>query len=78
MISLGTLIQGCKLEPLKIDPCIVYPDLSSCFAVPLNQPGKAEYDRAIDENNVCVTSDEYALLQKHYRDLMELCGDRCE
>lgn len=77
-ILFGTALQGCKLEPLQVDPCVVYPDKVSCIAFPLNQPGKAEYDRPIEGTNVCVTADEYAKVQKFYRDVLERCGDRCD
>lgn len=72
---------ACKLEPLKIDPCAVVSEFTSitiCHAVPINQPGKEEYDREIELGDICVTPDDYAKLQKSYRELMRLCGDRCK
>lgn len=73
------MLAGCKLKPLKIDPCAVWPDdISMCHAVPLNQPGKPEYDREIAPMDICVTPDEYAEIQKSYRELLRRCGDRCE
>lgn len=78
MISFATALQGCRLEPLKVDPCVIYPDLKSCFAVPLNQPGKPEYDRPLNPSDVCLTADEYVKLQQFSRDVLERCGDRCE
>ncbi len=70
---------GCKVPPLKIDPCAIYNDGSGlCHAVPLNQPDKAEYDRPVMAGDIAVTSDEYAALQKSYRELMRQCGDRCQ
>ena len=76
------LTVGCKLTPLKIDPCAVYPpdpsDTLYCRAVPINQPEKPEYDRTVNPGDICVSSDEYGELQKSYRDLMRRCGDRCK
>jgi cell wall-associated NlpC family hydrolase len=43
-----SFVVGCKVKPLKIDPCAVYPnDPRYCYAVPINQPGKDEYDRLV-------------------------------
>lgn len=79
---LGTLtLAGCKLEPLKIDPCAVVSEFTSiviCHAIPLNQPGKTEYDREIEYGDICVTPEDYAKIQKSYREIMRLCGDRCK
>ena len=73
------LMVGCKLTPLEIDPCGVYPDdLSECHAIPINQPDKKEYDRKIQPGDICVTYPEYGKLQKSYRDILDKCGDRCE
>ena len=70
---------GCKLTPLKIDPCMVWPDdITQCHAVPLNQPDRSEYDRFIKPMDVCVTANEYARTQKAYRELFKRCGDRCQ
>lgn len=49
-----------------------------CHAVPLNQPGKEEYDRPVNVSDVVVTADEYAEIQKSYREIMRRCGDRCQ
>lgn len=82
LISFAAItLQGCKLEPLKIDPCGVYVEpngVAFCHAVPLNQPGKLEYEREVKNADICVTSDEYAELQKSYRELFRRCGDRCK
>jgi hypothetical protein len=73
------MVAGCKLTPLKIDPCAVWPDdISNCYAVPLNQAGKLPYDRKINPGDICVTSDEYAKIQKSYREILKRCGDRCK
>jgi hypothetical protein len=54
------------------------PELKSCYAVPLNQPEKEEYERPIQAGDICVTPDEYAAIQKSYRELLKRCGDRCK
>lgn len=79
-LSLVVLTAGCKLKPLKIDPCGAYPHplFPLCLAVPLNQPQKPEYDREIKPSDICVTSDEYAQIQKYTRELIERCGDKCQ
>jgi hypothetical protein len=46
--------------------------------VPLNQPDKPEYDRPVQPGDIIVTPDEYAAIQKQYRELLRLCADRCE
>lgn len=72
-------VAGCKLTPLKIDPCAVWSTYPlQCHAVPINQPGKEEYERPLNLGDICVTSDEYAELQKSYREIMRRCGDRCQ
>jgi hypothetical protein len=53
------------------------PDLKTCYAVPINQPDKKEYEREIQPGDICVTPDEYAELQKNFRELLRRCGDRC-
>jgi hypothetical protein len=80
ILSAAVLLAGCKLEPLKIDPCALLPETETCYAVPINQPGRQEYVRPLNHNppDICVTSDEYARTQKAYRELMRLCGDRCK
>jgi len=72
------LLAGCKLDPIKIDPCSILPGGIDCYAIPLNQPDKEEYERPLNLGDVCVTSDEYAQLQKHFNRLMQKCGDRCK
>jgi hypothetical protein len=72
------LLAGCNLTPLKIDPCTIMPELATCYAVPLNQPEKPEYERPLNPGDICVTSDEYAAIQKSYRELLKRCGDRCK
>jgi type IV pilus biogenesis protein CpaD/CtpE len=74
----AVLLQGCKTPQLEVDPCGVYPDdRTTCHAVPLNEE-KPEYDRPIMGGDICVTLDEYAKIQKYYRDMMKRCGDRCK
>ncbi len=70
---------GCKLDPLKIDPCSVYSDplFPLCYAVPLNSQ-KQPYDRKVQSGDICVTSDEYAEIQKSYREILKRCGDKCQ
>jgi hypothetical protein len=73
------LTAGCRsFEQLAIDPCSIMPEMNICYAVPLNQPGKQEYERPLNVGDICVTQDEYAKIQKHYRELMKRCGDRCQ
>lgn len=77
------IVAGCKLDPLKIDPCTVLPKAlwgedPMCFAVPLNQDGKPEYDRAINPGDICVTPSEYQALQNSYREILKRCAERCE
>lgn len=72
------LVGGCSLTPLQIDPCVIWPDdLSMCRAIPLNQPEKPDYDRKLNHGDVCVTQDEYAKLQKSFREIMRRCGEKC-
>ncbi len=70
-------MAGCKLDHLKIDPCAIWGEFSMCHAVPLNQPEKPEYDRPLNDGDICVTSDEYAALQKSFREIMKRCGAEC-
>lgn len=72
------MLAGCKLEPLQIDPCAIMPELQTCYAIPLNQTGKPEYERPIAAGDICVGPDEYAKIQKSYREMMRLCGSRCK
>ncbi len=70
---------ACSVDPIKIDPCAVYvADPYKCHAVPINQPGKPDYDRYLNPGDICVTSDEYADLQKAYREILRRCGDNCK
>ncbi len=81
ILSVTPALAACKLPPLKIDPCAVWADEADrleCHAVPLNQPEKPEYDRLVIPSDICVTADDYAALQKHYREAIRLCGDRCK
>lgn len=59
--------------------CGVWPDdVKMAHCIPLNQPGKPEYDREVKAGDIIVTMSEYAELQKHYRELLLQCGDRCQ
>ena len=78
LLTVTILLAGCNLAPLKIDPCTILPGLTTCYAVPLNQPEKPEYERPLQGGDVCVTPDEYAAIQKSYRELPRRCGDRCK
>lgn len=79
ILSVVTLLTACKLDPLQIDPCSVFFDNSfECHAVPINQPGKPQYDRSLNNGDICVTSDEYAALQKSFREIMRHCGENCQ
>ncbi len=73
-------MAGCKLKPLAIDPCAVWVDelVITCHAIPLNQSEKPEYERDIKDGDVCVTGEEYAALQKQFREVMRRCGDECQ
>lgn len=84
---------GCEtaLKPLQIDPCNVLPGRQTCYAVPLNQPGKSEYERALrdgseDEDgdgkpdlnpDICVSVREFTEAKKREKELIRRCGDRC-
>lgn len=77
------ITAGCKLEPLKIDPCTVLPkslwgEDPTCFAVPLNQPDKPEYDRVVIPGDICVSSTEYQALQNSYREILDRCAEKCK
>jgi len=72
-----TLTAGCRLAPLEIDPCTIMPEVETCYAIPLNQSGKQEYERPLRPGDVCVTSEEYAEIQKRFRELLERCGEKC-
>jgi hypothetical protein len=73
------MVAGCNLAPLQVDPCAVWPDdITQCRAIPLNQPDKAPYDRPIGAGDICVLATEYSEIQKHYREVLRLCGDRCK
>lgn len=86
LISCAALTAGCSsIDPPKIDPCQAFwevsegkPPFLDAHCVPLNQPGKPEYDRPIAAEDVCVKSEEYAALQKFMRDVIRECGDRCK
>lgn len=67
LILLGVALQGCKLKALKVDPCAV-DEFMNCHAVPLNSP-KQEYDRSVNKGDICLTSDEYAEVQKAFREM---------
>lgn len=71
-------MAACNLKPLTIDPCSILPDLKNCYAVPINNPAKKEYERPLNVGDICVTSDEYAALQKSYRALLKRCGNACK
>lgn len=79
LILCALILVGCKLTPLKVDPCFTMPDSPGrCYAIPINQKSKPAYERALNLGDVCVTMDEYATMQKSYRELMRKCGDRCQ
>ena len=66
---------GCStLSPLQVDPCAVTPLFDTCHAVPLNQPGIEPYDRVIEKGDICFTPEDYARIQKSYRQLVRQCG----
>ena len=70
-------MAACKDISLKnLAPCVVYPELDKCLAVPLDET-QAPYDRLLEVNDVCIPSDDYANVQKHYRDLLKKCGNKC-
>ena len=66
------------MEPLKVDPCSILPGIQTCYAIPLNQPGKEEYERQLNAGDICVNSDEYSDLQKYNSEVIRRCGDRCQ
>ena len=72
------LTAGCKIDPLKVDPCAILPELSSCYAVPLNQPDKPEYERPLNAGDICVTADDYAKIQAYNREVLRRCASNCE
>lgn len=78
VVLLISLIACSTLAPLKIEPCAVLPDNSGCHAVPLNQPNREPYDRVVGAGDICMTSDDYAVLQKYMREMRVRCGDRCD
>lgn len=78
VLFFALITAACNLAPLKIDPCGIMPDLKSCYAVPINQPDKPEYERSLQFGDICVTAEEYSELQKHYREVLRRCGDRCK
>lgn len=77
ILSLTGLLAACNMQPLQIDPCAILPDMKTCYAVPLNQPGKPEYERPLNASDICVTSDEYAKLQKYSDEVLRRCGKKC-
>lgn len=98
LAMLGAGAGGCNSAPklLQIDPCGVYwdefaePDGSkkwhlAAWCVPLNQPGKAEYQRWVKPQDWVITSEEYAKTQKYYNDMakdyaeaLRKCAERCK
>lgn len=89
MLFLGLFVTltmaGCNALSLKIDPCMAYWETNkenskflNGWCVPLNNPKKPEYERAPKEGDVFVTAEEYAAIQKHYREMLRRCGDRCK
>jgi hypothetical protein len=54
------------------------PELTTCYAVPINQPEKPEYERPLVAGDICVSPEEYAEIQKSYRELLKRCGDKCK
>ncbi len=72
--------MGCStapVEPLKLNPCSVLPGINSCQAVPINQYLKPEFERIIMPGDICFTLDDYATLQKNYREVLKRCGELC-
>jgi hypothetical protein len=71
-----SFVVGCKVKPLKIDPCAVYPnDPRYCYAVPINQPGKDEYDRLVQGGDICITAEEYTRAREYIRQVRQQCGE---
>ena len=69
---------ACDDTSLKnLAPCVIYPELDKCLAVPLDD-SKQPYERLLQVNDVCIPSDDYALVQKHYRAILRKCGNRCK
>lgn len=72
------LMVGCKeIEALKVDPCVVYPDLKTCLAVPINQGDIPPYEREIEAGNICFKDSEYTGLKKYGRELQKRY-ERCQ
>ena len=92
-------MEACKTAPklLQVDPCGIYfqeytnPTTGvkdwhlAGWCTPLNQPGKAEYERWVKPGDFMVTQDEYAKTQKYYNDMakdyveaLRKCAERCK
>lgn len=79
-ILLSLILVGCNTHPilpLKVDPCTVLPDKVTCLAVPLNQV-TTPYERLIYPGDITFKPDDYAQIQKKYREILRLCGERCK
>lgn len=96
--TLGAAAGGCNSAPklLQIDPGGVYWQEFTeadgaktwhlaAWCTPLNQPGKAEYERWVKPGDFVVTQDEYAKTQKYYNDMskdyteaLRKCAERCK
>jgi hypothetical protein len=64
------------IRPLNIDPCITWPDdVRRCHATPINQPGVPEYDRDVGFGEVVLRLDEWAAVQKNYREMKRRLED---
>lgn len=78
LVSLS-LLAGCEtFQKLKIDPCAILPDMKTCFAVPINQPEKPEYERSLESGDICVTPEEYVALAENYKEALRRCGKNCK
>lgn len=92
-------VASCNTAPkmLEVDPCGIYfqewTDPANGekswhlagWCVPLNQPGKPEYERWIKPGDFAVTKEEYAKTQKYYNDMakdyaeaLRKCAERCK
>lgn len=70
-------IASCRAPELKVDPCTILPDLQTCFAVPINQMEKPEYERPIVAGDVCFSPEDYARLAEYNDELLRRCGKNC-
>ena len=68
---------SCKAPEVIVDPCTILPGLTDCFAVPINQPEKPEYERPIVPGDVCFSPEDYARLAEYNDDILRRCGKNC-